>query len=98
MFCSLCRYLLQFCRRGDGVTPPKATPLPTGVMEDEDAQFIGINSKNMAGATPLELAASQGHTEVVKYVRTTLTMPLELAASELHKANILKITFSLSTC
>lgn len=58
------RYLLQFCRRFDGVL--EATPLPTGVMEDEDAQFIDINGKNTAGATPLELAASQGHTEVVK--------------------------------
>lgn len=62
------RYLLQFCPRGaGGVAGGGATsPFPTGVMEDEDAQFIDINSKNMAGATPLELAASQGHTEVVK--------------------------------
>ena len=65
-FCCI-RYLLQFCRRGAGGVPPKDTPLPNGVMEDDDAH-IDINSKNMAGATPLELAASQGHTEVVKYV------------------------------
>lgn len=42
------------------------TSLPSGVMEDEDAQFIDINGKNSMRATPLELAASQGHTEVVK--------------------------------
>ena len=57
-----CRYLLQFCRGASSV----ATPLPTGMMEDEEAQFIEINGKNAMGATPLELAALQGHTEVVK--------------------------------
>lgn len=57
------RYLLQFCRSSPCVSEPV---LPTGVMEDEEAQFIEINGKNTMGATPLELAASQGHTDVVK--------------------------------
>jgi len=35
-------------------------------MEDVDALFIDINGRNMTRATPLELAAAQGHTNVVK--------------------------------
>lgn len=60
--------MLQFCRSHNGVPPLNVGALPSGVMEDDEAQFIDINGKNTVGATPLELAASQGHTEVVKYV------------------------------
>lgn len=62
------KYLLQFCRyRGDGQAALLCVGvMPTGMMEDEEAEFIDINAKNTMGATPLELAASQGHTEVVK--------------------------------
>ena len=54
------RYLLQFCHQC------KDTPLPSGMMEDKDAKFVDINGRNAVGATPLELAASQGHREVVR--------------------------------
>ena len=34
----------------------------------EVTKYLDINQRNAAGATPLELAASQGHSDVVRYV------------------------------
>lgn len=59
-----CRYLLQFCLKSDG-TPPN-NPLPAGANDEETPPFLDINGRNAAGATPLELAASQGSLDVVR--------------------------------
>lgn len=68
------RYLLKFCRCFTDMSDKGVCPgvMPTGMMESEDAQFIDINAKNTACATPLELAASQGHTEVVRYANMSV--------------------------
>ena len=45
-----------------------ASPLPKGANAGDDVmpQYLDVNGRNAAGATPLELAASQGHLEVVR--------------------------------
>jgi len=61
------RYLLQFCGNWNGVTmiTGVAMPLPSGAL-DED-QTVDINRRNATGCTALELASSQGNTDVVRY-------------------------------
>jgi len=65
------KYLLKFCH------PLKATSTllqstcssssSTPVVGlGEDTQLVDINQRNTAGATPLELAALQGHSDVVR--------------------------------
>ncbi len=69
--CVLCRYLLQFCgklSRGV-VSEEEGNPLPTGAL-DED-QMVNMNGRNAMGRTPLEIAASQGHTDIVRWVELT---------------------------
>ena len=46
----------------------RVSPLPAGANDGDDVvpQYLDINGRNSVGATPLELAASQGHLEVVK--------------------------------
>ena len=62
------RYLLRLChpREGDEY---RVSPLPAGANDGDDIvpQYLDINGRNSVGATPLELAASQGHLEVVRY-------------------------------
>ena len=37
-------------------------------VNNSNQQFLDINAKTSAGATPLELAAQQGNLEVVRYI------------------------------
>ena len=59
------RYLLRLCSPRDG---GPTSPLPAGANDGDDVmpQYLDVNGRNAAGATPLELAASQGHLEVVR--------------------------------
>lgn len=61
------RYLLRLCRPIEG-DKYYHSPLPAGANDGDDVvpQYLDINSRNTQGATPLELAASQGHLEVVR--------------------------------
>ena len=61
------RYLLRLCRLRDG-SEYLASLLPAGANDGDDVvpQYLDVNRRNSVGATPLELAASQGHLEVVK--------------------------------
>ena len=68
-FSLIIRYLLRLCRPGDG-GEYLVSPLPAGANDGDDVvpQYLDVNGRNAVGATPLELAASQGHLEVVRYV------------------------------
>ena len=58
---------MRLCRPRDG-DEYRVSPLPAGANDGDDVvpQYLDINGRNSVGATPLELAASQGHLEVVK--------------------------------
>ncbi len=67
------RYLLRFCLKGDGTCPPSNFPSGAAGTENHPPHLY-INDRNTAGCTPLELAVSQGHLDVVKYVWCMETM------------------------